>query len=82
MFFATKPYISGSSYLMKMSDYPKADWQPVWDALFWRFMDVNRLFFLKNPRLSLLIKTFDKMADQRKNQLHTTADNFLKQLSS
>ena len=80
--FATKPYISGSSYLMKMSDYPKADWQPIWDALFWRFMDVNRLFFLKNPRLSMLIKTFDKMADQRKNELHATADNFLKQLSS
>ena len=80
--FATKPYISGSSYLMKMSDYPKADWQPIWDALFWRFMDVNRLFFLRNPRLSLLIKTFDKMTDQRKNEFHVTADNFLKQLSS
>ena len=23
----TKPYISGSNYLMKMSDYPKGDWQ-------------------------------------------------------
>ena len=80
--FATKPYISGSSYLMKMSDYPKADWQPIWDALFWRFMDVNRLFFLRNPRLSLLIKTFDKMTDQRKNEFHVTANNFLKQLSS
>ena len=80
--FATKPYISGSSYLMKMSDYPKANWQPIWDALFWRFMDVNRLFFLRNPRLSLLIKTFDRMTDQRKNEFHETANNFLKQLSS
>ena len=80
--FATKPYISGSSYLMKMSDYPKANWQPIWDALFWRFMDVNRLFFLRNPRLSLLIKTFDKMTDQRKNEFHETANNFLEQLSS
>ena len=79
--FATKPYISGSSYLMKMSDYPKADWQPIWDALFWRFMDVNRLFFMKNPRLGLLLKTFDKMSDQKKNELHTTADKFLKELN-
>ena len=79
--FATKPYISGSSYLMKMSDYPKADWQPIWDALFWRFMDVNRLFFMKNPRLGLLIKTFDKMSDQKKNELYTTADKFLKELN-
>jgi deoxyribodipyrimidine photolyase-related protein len=79
--FATKPYISGSNYLMKMSDYPKGDWQPIWDALFWRFMDVHRMFFIKNPRLGLLIKTFDKMTDERKNELLTTADNFLIQLN-
>jgi deoxyribodipyrimidine photolyase-related protein len=80
--FATKPYISGSNYLMKMSDYSKGDWQPIWDALFWRFMDVHRLFFIKNPRLGLLIKTFDKMEDQKKNQLHTTANQFLNQLNA
>ena len=26
---ATKPYISGSNYLMKMSDYKKGEWQTV-----------------------------------------------------
>jgi deoxyribodipyrimidine photolyase-related protein len=31
---ATKPYISGSNYLMKMSDYKKGEWQDVWDGLF------------------------------------------------
>ena len=35
----------------------------------------------KNPRLGLLIKTFDKMTDERKNELHTTADHFLIQLN-
>lgn len=38
---------------MKMSDYPKGDWQATWDALFWRFLHVNRDFFLKNPRLGM-----------------------------
>ena len=66
---ATKPYISGSNYLMKMSDYQKGDWQPVWDGLFWRFMHVHRDFFLKNPRLGMLVRTFDKMPDE-KQQLH------------
>lgn len=80
--FATKPYISGSNYIMKMSDYPKGDWQPIWDALFWRFMDVHRLFFIKNPRLGLLIKTFDKMEDQKKNQFHTSANQFINQLNA
>jgi len=39
------------------------------------------MFFIKNPRLGLLIKTFDKMTDERKNELLTTADNFLIQLN-
>jgi deoxyribodipyrimidine photolyase-related protein len=75
---ATKPYISGSNYLMKMSDYQKGDWQLIWDGLFWRFMDKHRFFFLLNPRLGMLIKTFDKMAEERKNTLLSAAANYLK----
>lgn len=67
---ATKPYISGSNYLMKMSDYPKGEWQAIWDGLFWRFLHVHRDFFLTNPRLGMLIRTFDKMEEaKRKNHL-------------
>lgn len=78
----TKPYISGSNYLMKMSDYEKGDWQPVWDGLFWRFMHVHRLFFLTNPRLGMLVNTFDKMPAD-KQQLHlNNAEAYLKQLDS
>jgi deoxyribodipyrimidine photolyase-related protein len=77
---ATKPYISGSNYLMKMSDYPAGEWQKDWDALFWRFMDVHRAFFLQNPRLGMLIKTFDKMPEEKKKAHHDRADRFLRQL--
>jgi deoxyribodipyrimidine photolyase-related protein len=75
---ATKPYISGSNYLMKMSDYKKGDWQLIWDGLFWRFMNKHRKFFLSNPRLGMLIKTFDKMAEQKKSALLSAAENYLK----
>jgi deoxyribodipyrimidine photolyase-related protein len=76
----TKPYISGSNYLMKMSDYEKGDWQPIWDGLFWRFMHVHRSFFLKNPRLGMLVNTFDKMTTD-KQQLHlNNAEQFLRSL--
>jgi deoxyribodipyrimidine photolyase-related protein len=78
----TKPYISGSNYLMKMSNFPKGDWQPVWDGLFWRFMHVHRDFFLSNPRLGMLIKTFDKMTEEKQQQHLANADRFLVQLSS
>jgi deoxyribodipyrimidine photolyase-related protein len=75
---ATKPYISGSNYLMKMSDYKKGDWQQIWDGLFWRFMDKHRNFFLSNPRLGMLIKTFDKMDKKKKQKLLTSAESFLR----
>ena len=78
----TKPYISGSNYLMKMGDYEKGSWQALWDGLFWRFMDVHRNFFLKNPRLGMLINTFDKMPIEKQHAHLTTADSFLKQLDS
>ncbi len=77
---ATKPYISGSNYLMKMSDFPKGDWQPIWDGLFWRFMDVHRDFFLKNPRLGMLVGTFDKMAIEKRSSHIETAENYLESL--
>lgn len=77
---ATKPYISGSNYLMKMSDYQKGDWQPIWDGLFWRFLHTNRDFFLKNPRLGMLVKTFDKMPKEKQVKHIQTADNYLQTL--
>jgi deoxyribodipyrimidine photolyase-related protein len=76
----TKPYISGSNYIMKMSDYTKGPWQQVWDGLFWRFMHVHRDVLQKNQRLGMLMKTFDKMPDEKKTLLLKTAEGFLKQL--
>ena len=78
---ATKPYISGSNYLIKMSDYHKGEWQPIWDGLFWRFMHVHRDFFLKNPRLGMLVKTFDKMPKDKQEKHTQTADKFLHSLA-
>lgn len=63
---ATKPYISGSSYVLKMSNYKKGGWCEIWDALFWNFMNSHRTFFLSNPRLGMLIKIYDNMNDQKK----------------
>jgi deoxyribodipyrimidine photolyase-related protein len=76
----TKPYISGSNYLMKMGDWEKGPWQEIWDALFWRFMHVHRGFFLQNPRLGMLVKTFDKMDDAKKEKHLQAAESFLTSL--
>jgi len=77
---ATKPYISGSNYLMKMSNYKKGEWQSVWDGLFWRFMDKHRSFFIKNPRLGMLVSMFDKMPQEKRSKHIETAENYLSNL--
>ena len=43
---STKPYISGSSYVLKMSNYKKGEWCPIWDSLFWNFINNQRDFLL------------------------------------
>lgn len=77
---STKPYISGSNYLMKMSDYEKGTWQDIWDGLFWRFMHTHRDFFLSNPRLGMLVRMYDKMSDEKKRTHLENAETFLKAL--
>lgn len=77
---ATKPYLSGSNYIRKMSNYAGGKWQEVWDGLFWRFLHVHRDFFSTNPRLGMLLGTLDRMADSRRNALLETAEEFLGQL--
>lgn len=79
---ATKPYISGSNYILKMSDFSKGDWQEVWDGLFWRFMHMHRGFFTQNPRLGTLVRSFDKMPELKQKTLLLNAENYLKSLES
>ena len=77
---ATKPYISGSSYVLKMSNFKKGNWCPIWDGLFWHFMDRQRLFFKSNPRIGMLVNVFDKMDSNKKEQHLSLAQKFLNEL--
>ena len=77
--FATKPYICGSSYFLKMMDFKKGEWCNIMDGLYWRFINKNRSFFLKNPRLSMMVRIYDKMNAQRKKVILAAADKFIKE---
>ena len=77
---ASKPYISSSNYIIKMSNYKKGEWQSKWDGLFWRFMNLHRDFFLSNPRLGMLIRIFDKMPSNKKQKHINESEMFLDQL--
>ena len=77
--FATKPYICGSSYILKMSDHPKGDWCEVMDGLYWKFIDTHKAFFLKNYRLAMMAKLLEKMDVNRKQRIFAKADQFIQE---
>ena len=65
--------------MLKMSNYPTGEWCDIVDGLYWRFIDRNRKFFLTNPRLSMMVRIFDKMKTDRKKLILSEADKFIKQ---
>lgn len=75
----TKPYISGSSYVLKMSNFKRGSWCPIWDALYWRFIYQHRDFFSRNPRMSVMVAQCDKMGKKLDDHL-SVANRYLKQL--
>ena len=78
--FATKPYISGSNYIKKMSDYPGGDWEEKWTALYWNFIASHRDFFTSNYRLSMMPRLFDKMEQKKKKNYLKIAKEYLSEI--
>ena len=77
--FATKPYICGSSYFLKMMHFKKGPWCDVMDGLYWKFIDRHKKFFLKNPRLAMMVRVSEKMNKDRKSRIFKAANNFIKE---
>ncbi len=80
--FATKPYICGSNYLLKMSDYKKGPWCDVVDGLYWRFIEKQRDFFSVNPRLALMPRALDRLDGRRRLRIFEAAEEFLQHFTA
>ena len=76
--FATKPYICGSNYLLKMSDYKKGDWCEVVDGLYWQFIEKNKKYIKSNHRLSMMAYSLEKIDPDRKKRIFSLANKFIK----
>ena len=79
--FATKPYICGSNYMLKMSDYKKEPWCLTLDGLYWRFINKHRDFFSKNPRMRLSIGSYDRFSPEKKQTLNKVATQFIEHVT-
>lgn len=76
----TKPYISSSNYIHKMSHYSKGEWSAVWDGLYWRFINKNKDKFSDNPRMSLMLSILDRMDEDKLAEHLKKAEEFLAEL--
>ncbi|CAN0359844.1 unnamed protein product [Scytosiphon promiscuus] len=80
--FATKPYVGASNYINKMSNYPKGDWQKIWDGLFWRFIAEHQEFFKSNPRTSMLYHSYNRMSEDKRALHVKNAEEFIEKIMS
>ena len=48
------------------------------DGLYWKFIEKNKNFFLKNPRLSMMVRILEKMKDNRKEKIFSAANEFIR----
>jgi deoxyribodipyrimidine photolyase-related protein len=76
----TKPYCSGSNYILKMSDYKMGEWCRTWNALYWRFIYVNHEEFAKNRRMSMMVNLARKMEGPKMDEQLKIAEEFLSSL--
>jgi deoxyribodipyrimidine photolyase-related protein len=76
----TKPYVSASAYLRRMSDYPKGPWCEIWDALYWRWVHRHRELLEGIPRARVLVRGLERLAPDRRRRLLRTAEEWLGRL--
>ena len=51
------------------------------DGLYWSFIDNNKSFFSKNPRLNMMVRTLERMNIERKKIIFEKADEFIENVT-
>ena len=80
--FSTKPYICGSSYIMRMSNFKKGPWCDIVDGLYWSFIKNNLDFFKTNPRLAVMPRALERLKPERTELIFSAANRFIENKTS
>lgn len=75
---STKPYISGSNYIRKMSHFKQGEWREIWDALYWCFILQHQNEFERNPRMSMMARQLKKIPESKIDHLKKIKAEFLR----
>jgi deoxyribodipyrimidine photolyase-related protein len=88
---ASKPYAASGSYINRMSDYCRGCHYSVktstdsdscpFNSLYWHFIDRHRAQFEKNPRMSMIYRSYDNMSADKKRALRQRGDHVLEHIN-
>ena len=87
----TRPYLSSSNYILKMSDYRenkeekimnKYTWCEIWDALYYRFIFKNHDMLKKIYATARNVSHWDKKSKKDQDNLLDIANDYLKFLNT
>jgi deoxyribodipyrimidine photolyase-related protein len=78
----TKPFITNSSYIIKVSDYQKGEWSEIWDSLYWRFLTIHRNILAKFPNMKNAYNQLDELNKKKLSTMIEKAETYLKNLNS
>jgi deoxyribodipyrimidine photolyase-related protein len=78
----TRPYFSSSNYILKMSDYKKAEWCKIWDALYYNFINTHQIILEKNYATSRQVAFWKKKTDIEKKNLLKISKDYLGKITS
>jgi deoxyribodipyrimidine photolyase-related protein len=83
---ATKPYVSSANYIHKMSDYcddchyqwrkNTGDRSCPFNSFYWAFLHRHRQKLANNPRVAMMFRTWDRMKDDKQQDLLTQAETY------
>jgi deoxyribodipyrimidine photolyase-related protein len=76
----TKPYISSSAYLLRMSDYKRGEWCDDWDALYWAAVHKHAALIRKNYRLAAQVAFWEKKTAEQRGALLERAGAVLRRI--
>jgi deoxyribodipyrimidine photolyase-related protein len=76
----SKPYISSSNYIKKMSDFGTGPWCNIWDALFWRFIQKHENVFAGIARMRVMTFQLKRMGKKKAKEHVKVAEQYLNRL--
>ena len=79
----SKAYAASSNYeMIRRSDFPKGEWQEIWDALYWNFIGINLEKMRKMGRFGpIQAKNWEKKPKEEKDTYKKIANDFIKKNS-